>query len=77
MTIFEKVTEIIANEIDATQDRVTLDASIKSDLGIDGIDVMNIMLDLEDELGITMDFTKVEEMETISELVAYVEELTK
>lgn len=77
MTILEKLTEIITKEINVSVDKITLDASIKDDLGADSIDAVNIIIDIEDEFGIVIDDTKAEGIVTVGDLVAYIEELTK
>lgn len=77
MTVFEKLKEIITKEINVSADKITLEASIKDDLGADSIDAVNIIIDIEDEFGIVVDDTKAEEIVTVGDLVAYVEEMTK
>ncbi|MDE5547345.1 MAG: acyl carrier protein [Anaeroplasmataceae bacterium] len=77
MAIFEKVQEIIVKELKVDASKVTLEASLKDDLGADSLDAVEIVMDIEDEFGVEIDDTKAEAISTVGDLVAYIEELTK
>ena len=77
MSVFDKVKEIIVKELKVDAEKVTLEASLKDDLGADSLDAVEIVMDLEDEYSIEIDDTKAEAMATVGDLVAYIEELTK
>lgn len=77
MAIFDKVKEIIVKELKLAEDKVTLEASLKDDLGADSLDAVEIIMDIEDEFGVEIDDTKAEAIATVGDLVAYIEELTK
>lgn len=77
MAIFEKVQEIIVKELKVDAAKVTLEASLKDDLGADSLDAVEIVMDIEDEFGVEIDDTKAEAISTVGDLVTYIEELTK
>ncbi|MDE6947069.1 MAG: acyl carrier protein [Anaeroplasmataceae bacterium] len=77
MSVFDKVKEIIVKELKVDAEKVTLEASLKDDLGADSLDAVEIVMDLEDEYSIEIDDTKAEAIATVGDLVAYIEELTK
>lgn len=77
MAIFDKVKEIIVKELKVAEDKVTLEASLKDDLGADSLDAVEIVMDIEDEFGVEIDDTKAEAISTVGDLVAYIEELQK
>ncbi|MDE6415231.1 MAG: acyl carrier protein [Anaeroplasmataceae bacterium] len=77
MAIFDKVQEIIVKELKVDASKVTLEASLKDDLGADSLDAVEIVMDIEDEFGVEIDDTKAEAISTVGDLVAYIEELTK
>ena len=77
MSIFEKVQEIIVKELKVDAAKVTLEASLKDDLGADSLDAVEIVMDIEDEFGVEIDDTKVEAISTVGDLVSYIEELKK
>ena len=43
---FEKVKEIIMDTINCSEDKITLEANLKDDLGIDSLDSMELMMQL-------------------------------
>ncbi len=73
MNVFEKVKEIIESELNVEADKITLETSIKDDLGADSIDAVQIVMALEDEFGIEIDTENVEEITVVKNLVAYIE----
>ena len=77
MSVFDTVKEIIVKELKVDAEKVTLEASLKDDLGADSLDAVEIVMDLEDEYSIEIDDTKAEAIATVGDLVAYIEELTK
>lgn len=77
MAVFDKVKEIIVKELKTNPEKVTLEASLKDDLGADSLDAVEIVMDIEDEFGIQIDDTKAESIATVGDLVSYIEELTK
>ena len=73
MDVFEKVKEIIFSELNVKPEQVTLEANLKEDLGADSIDAVQIIMDLEDEFGITVDEEQAQEMLTVKGVVDYIE----
>lgn len=73
MNVFEKVKEIIASELGVDADKITLETSIKDDLGADSIDAVQIVMALEEEFSIEIDTENVEEITVVKNLVAYIE----
>lgn len=68
--VFETVKNVVVEELDVDEDRVTLDAKIKDDLEADSLDVFEIMNELEDKFDIQLDVE--EGIETIGDVVDFV-----
>ena len=51
---FEKLQSIIAEVLNIDADEVTMDKTFVDDLGADSLDVFQIIMGIEDELGITV-----------------------
>lgn len=68
--IFDKVKEIVVNQLDVDEADVTLAADIKEDLDADSLDVFEIMNELEDDLDIKLEAD--ENVKTIQDVVNYV-----
>jgi acyl carrier protein len=77
MSVFDKVKEIILEELNVTADKVTLDANLKDDLGADSIDAVQIIMDLEDAFEIEIDTDNADAIATVGNLVDYIESLIK
>ena len=77
MSVFDKVKEIILQELSVDADKVTLDANLKEDLGADSIDAVQIIMDLEDAFGIEIDTENADAIATVGNLVDYIESLRK
>ena len=51
---FEKLKGIIADVLNVDEDEITMDTTFVDDLGADSLDVFQIIMGIEDELGITV-----------------------
>ncbi len=71
--MFEKVKDIIVEIISCSEDEVTMETSLKDDLGIDSLDAMEIAMSVEEKLGVTIAEDKLAEMEYVKDIVSYVE----
>ena len=47
--IFEKITEILAEQLAADQETMTLDTKIAEELGADSLDLVDLLMSIEDE----------------------------
>ncbi len=77
MEVFNKVKEIIVEELNVDAEKVTLEASLKDDLGADSIDAVQIIMDLEDAFNIEIDTDNAEAISTVKNIVDYIEALIK
>ncbi|SDA17162.1 acyl carrier protein [Ruminococcus sp. YE71] len=71
--VFEKVRDLIVDQLDAEKDDVTAEASIIDDLGADSLDVVDLISSVEDEFDIEIPDEKVEGIKTVGDIVAYIE----
>ena len=74
---FEKVKKIIIDELNCAPEKVTMEAKLKDDLGADSIDAVQIIMDLEDTFGVTIEEDNAEAIQTVGNLVEYVQTLIK
>ena len=77
MDVFEEVKKIIVSELNCKPEQVTLDVNLKDDLGADSIDAVQIVMDIEDTFGITVDEDNAQSMLTVKNIVDYIEANTK
>ena len=74
MAIFEKVQEIIVEELGKDAEEVKVETTF-DELDADSLDVFQVISEIEDEFDIQIETE--EGLNTVGDLVAYVEEKTK
>lgn len=72
--IFEKVAAILAEQLDAEEDSITLDTNLVEDLGADSLDVVDLVMTLEDEFDMEIPDEDIVEVRTVGDIVKYLEE---
>ncbi|MBE6779822.1 MAG: acyl carrier protein [Clostridia bacterium] len=72
MTI-DKIKQILADTLDVSEDELSADTNIATDLGADSLDVVEILMSIEDEFDIEIPDSEIENIRTIGELVEYIE----
>lgn len=72
--VFDKVKELVVDVLSADAEDVTLTTDIQSDLGADSLDVVDLIQAIEDEFGISIPDADAQNIKTIGDIVAYVEE---
>lgn len=71
--VFEKVKEIIVDQLGIEESEVALGTDFENDLKADSLDVFQIISEIEDELDITIDTDQ--NLKTVEDLVKYIESL--
>ena len=74
MAVFEKVQEIIVEELGKDAEEVKVETTF-DELDADSLDVFQVISEIEDEFDIQIE--NEEGLNTVGDLVAYVEEKTK
>jgi acyl carrier protein len=74
--IFEKVRDIVARELKIEPEKITLDSSFVDDLGADSLDMVELVMALEDEFGISISDEEAQTIRTIRDAVEYIENAT-
>ena len=74
MAVFEKVQEIIVEELGKEPEEVKMDTTFE-DLDADSLDVFQVLSEIEDAFDIQIESE--DGLNTVGDLVAYVEEKTK
>ena len=72
--VFEKLRDIVVDQLDVDADKVTLGASIAEDLGADSLDMVDLVMSLEEEFDMEIPDEAVESIKTIGDIVKYIEE---
>jgi len=68
--MFQKIANYLAEQLDIAVEDITAETTFES-LGVDSLDTVEMVMDLEDQLGIELELE--EKIATVGELVAFVE----
>jgi acyl carrier protein len=74
--VFEKIRELIVDQLGIEEDEITLNTHLMKDLEADSLDAVEIIMAIEDEFGIEVPDEDAEKFQLISDIVKYVEEKT-
>ena len=72
--VFEKVREILCDQLDLEQDEVTMTSNIVENLGADSLDMVDMVMSIEDEFELEVADEDVEGIKTVGDIVRYIEE---
>ncbi len=72
---FDKVREALAKQFELDPESITLDTNLIDDLGADSLDVVELIMSLEDEFGITISDEDAAQLYTVGRIVDYLENL--
>ncbi len=71
--VFDKVKEIIVEELGVEAEEVSLDSSLSDDLGADSLDAVELIMALEDEFEIKISDEAAQAFENVKQIVEYIE----
>ena len=72
--IFDKVKEIIVEQLGVADTAVTLEASFIDDLGADSLDVVELIMAFEEEFDMEIPEVEAEKISTVGDVVDYIKE---
>ncbi len=72
--VFEKIREIICEQLELDEDVVTMDAILLEDLGADSIDLADLVMTFEDEFDMEISDDALESIKTVADIVKFIEE---
>ena len=73
--VFEKVREILCDQLDVEEDNVTMSSSLTDDLGADSLDLVDLVMTLEEEFDIEIPDEDAENVKTVGDIVKYIENI--
>ncbi len=72
--IFEKVKDIIVDQLGVDESEVTPEASFLDDLGADSLDIVELIMALEEEFDLEIPDEDAEKITTVGDAVEYIRE---
>ena len=73
---FERVRQLICEQLNKQPEKVTMETKIVDDLGADSLDVVEMLMALEDEYGISLPDEVAMKLHTVGDIVNYIDENT-
>jgi acyl carrier protein len=72
--LFEKVKTVIVDQLGVEEDDVTEDAAFVDDLGADSLDIVELVMALEEEFGVSIPDEQAEKIKTVGDAVDFITE---
>lgn len=67
-----RVKEIVSEQMNVAKDQITREASFTTDLGADSLDTVELVMELEEEFGITIPDEAAEKIATVGQAIDYI-----
>ncbi len=74
MSVFDKVKEVIIDELGVEEHKIVTEANVIEDLDADSLSVMEIVMALEEEYDIEVPEDEIMKLKTVGDVVKYVED---
>ena len=75
--VIDKVRELVAEQLGISKDIVKAESNIIEDLGADSLDVIEMLMTLEEEYGVTIPDEKINQVKTVGQIVELIEDCQK
>ena len=73
--MYNKFVDLLVEELQIDPADITMDAELSNDLGINSIELADLVMICEDKFGITIDDDDIRKFTTVGDVVAYLETL--
>jgi acyl carrier protein len=75
--MFEKIRDIVVEQLGVDEDKVTMESSFVDDLGADSLDIVELVMALEEAFGVEIPDSEAEKISTVGDVVEYVKSIQK
>ena len=77
MSTFEKVRDIVVEQLGVEADEVALESTFIDDLGADSLDIVELIMAFEEEFNIEIPDEAAEKIKTVQDVVTYIDQNSK
>ena len=74
MSTFEKVRDIVVDQLGVEPDEVAIESTFIDDLGADSLDIVELIMAFEEEFGIEIPDEAAEKINTVQVVVSYIDQ---
>ena len=71
--MFEQIKKIVAENLNVEEENITLESSFKEDLKADSLDLFEMVMALEEEFDMEIPSEDLEQLETVKDVMTYIE----
>ena len=72
--VFERIRQILMDQLDLEEDKITMESDIVEDLEADSLDVVDLVMTMEDDFSVEVSDEQIENFRTVGDIVRFVEE---
>ena len=72
--IFQKLKNIVVDQLGVNEENVTMEATFVDDLAADSLDIVELIMNIEEEFDLEIPDNDTEKIVTIGDVVKYIEE---
>ena len=73
--MFETVRDMLAKQLNLKPETISLDSDVVKDLGADSLDVVELLISLEDDYGISIPEDDIVNVKTVKDIVDMIENM--
>ncbi len=73
--MFERIRELVAEKVGVEPEDISMETSFTDDLEADSIALFELVMAIEDEFDIEVDDESIEKIETVGDIVRYLEDI--
>ena len=74
MSTFEKVRDIVVDQLGVEPDEVAIESTFIDDLGADSLDIVELIMAFEEEFGIEIPDEAAGKIKTVQDVVSYIDQ---
>ncbi|MGN0768763.1 MAG: acyl carrier protein [Christensenellales bacterium] len=71
--MFEKIQSLIAEQLYLDKEQITEESKFVDDLGADSLDIVQMLISMEKEFGVSFDDDEITEIKTVKDAIALIE----
>ncbi|MBR5306066.1 MAG: acyl carrier protein [Oscillospiraceae bacterium] len=72
--VFEKLREIISEQLEISEELITMESNIRDDFDADSLDFVDIVMSIEDEFNVEVPDEAIDDIKVVGDLVRFIEE---
>jgi len=73
--IFEKLQKSLAEQFDTDAEKISRDTNVMADLGADSLDLVELIMSLEEDFGVSVTDESIYQCKTVGEITDFIEAL--